>query len=210
MAHSPNNAWARLENLLVQHLPGMLDDLAPAATEADLDALAHTTNLDLPPFFRSLYLGHDGQEGAAPGLFFGMNFLSVSEAAREWENWTSLIRDTPELLEEISVDSHPDGAVQTVYAHPGWIPIASDGAGNHLAADFAPGPDGVAGQIISFGTDEPVRYVLAPSAMAFLEWCAEQLETGKAVVSPDPNAPGGQVLRVVEAVHLLDALRKRT
>jgi cell wall assembly regulator SMI1 len=205
----PSDPWPRLEAFLAAHLPRLRDDLAPGADEAALDALAHRTGLALPDDFRALYRGHDGQRGVAPGLFFGLRFLPTDEAGEEWHRWGSLLQGDPSLVETITVTAQPEGAVQAVYATPEWLPFASDGAGNHLAVDLAPGPDGTPGQVIAFGADEPVRRVLAPSARDFLAWCAHVCERGEAVVAPDAAAPGGQVLRLPEASHLLDALRVR-
>jgi len=201
-----SGAWPRLERFLAAHLPALLADLAPGASEADLDALAKKTGLDLPASTRAFYRAHDGQRGAASGLFLGMEFLSTSAAGEEWGRWTSLLKDDPTLAQEIVVTAQPEGAVQAVYAVPGWIPIASDGAGNHLAVDLAPGPKGTAGQVISFGTDEATRYVLAPSPLHLIAWCADALEAGTAIVAPEPDAPGGQRLRLRDTDHFLDAL----
>jgi cell wall assembly regulator SMI1 len=206
MPSSSDASWQRLERLLTARIPPLYRDLAPAADEAALDALSETTGLPLSESFRALYRGHDGQLGQAAGLFFGLNFLSAEEAAAEWRRWTSLIDNDPGLLTVIEVNAWPEGAVKAVYVDRGWIPIASDGSGNHLAADFAPGPRGTAGQIISFGTDEATRYVFAPSAPAFLDWCAGLIESSRAFVDADPREPGGMVLRTGKAGHLLDAL----
>jgi cell wall assembly regulator SMI1 len=206
MSSPVNSPWHRLERLLASRIPNLLQDLAPGASEADLDALMETTGLELPASFRALYAGHNGQLGEATGLFFGLNFISAQEAAAEWKRWTSLVEDDPSLLEAIEVEAHPEGAVKAVYVDPAWIPIASDGSGNHLAADFAPGPGGTSGQIISFGTDEATRFAFAPSATAFLDWCADLIESGRAAVAPAPHEPGGVVLRAGQAGHLLDAL----
>ncbi|CAN5470514.1 hypothetical protein BH23BAC4_BH23BAC4_15890 [soil metagenome] len=206
MSPTPNSSWLRLERLLASRIPNLLEDLARGAEEAELDALAEATGQELPATFRDLYYGHNGQLGEATGLFFGLNFVSAQEAAAEWQRWTSLIDDDASLLTDIEVDAHPSGAVKAVYADPAWIPIASDGSGNHLAADFAPGPGGTPGQIISFGTDETTRNVFAPSATAFLDWCADLIESGRAVVASAPHEPGGMVLQAGQAGHLLDAL----
>jgi internalin A len=206
MTSSPHPSWQRLEALLASRIPPLREDLAPGADEAALDALSRATGLELPASFRALYLGHDGQAGNATGLFFGLNFIPLQEAAAEWQRWTSLIEDDPDLLEDIEVAAHPEGAVKAVYAHRGWIPIASDGAGNNLAADFAPEPGGTPGQIISFGTDERTRYVFAPSSTAFLEWCADLIESGRAEVASVPHEPGGMALWADGEGHLLDAL----
>lgn len=194
--------WSRLEAHLARLAPEVLDDLAPGASDADLDRLDAATGLALPTSARDAYRVHDGQLDEAPGLFFGLRFLSASEAAEEWARWASVLDDDPDLVNDIEVTAHPEGAVEPVYASRAWLPIASDGAGNHLALDTAPGPEGTAGQVISFGADEPVRYVLAPSLPDFLAWCAERIEAGEAT-----PVDGG--LRLGSAGHLLDVLPER-
>ncbi|KAJ5169146.1 Glucan synthesis regulatory protein [Penicillium canariense] len=84
-------------------------------------------------------------------------------------------------------DSQPPGAVQKVYAHHGWIPLARDWGGNHIAIDLAPGPAGKWGQVIIFGRDYDCKYVIARSWAAFLAAFADDLCSGKAVVDEETN-----------------------
>lgn len=203
------DAWERFERYLTEHGPSLADDLAPGASGADLDALAERTGLALPDAFRAVYRHHDGQRSPTPGLFFGLHFLPAHEVGEEWGRWAELLRDDPALADDIDVSSHPDGAVRPTYFSTAWLPFASDGAGNHLAVDLDPGPQGTTGQVISFGADEDTRYVLAPSAAHFLGWCAQTCETGGAAVVADPDAPGGRTLLLEGEAgprNLLDAV----
>lgn len=84
-------------------------------------------------------------------------------------------------------DSQPPGAVQKAYAHPGWIPLARDWGGNHLAIDLAPGPAGKWGQVIIFGRDYDCKYVVARSWAAFLAIFADDLCSGKVLVDEETN-----------------------
>lgn len=205
MSDLDSAGWTRFERFLADHLPVLAADLAPPAAPADLDALAEATGLDLQGALAPLYDRHDGQTSPVPGLFFGLRFLPLAEAANEWSRWTGMIHDDPALLADIAVTSRPDGAVLPAYFSPAWMPFATDGAGNGLAVDLDPGSAGTAGQVVSFGADESVRRVLAPSAGAFIDWCADACESGLATVAPDPDAPGGLALHVGGAAHLLDA-----
>jgi cell wall assembly regulator SMI1 len=82
-------------------------------------------------------------------------------------------------------DSQPPGAIQRVYAHPAWIPLARDWGGNNLAVDLAPGPTGKWGQVILFGRDYDCKYVVARSWGAFLATVADDLNSGKWFVDED-------------------------
>lgn len=191
-------SWNALERALESHAPALRADLRPGASDAALRALEQATGLRLTPEACALFAGHDGQHGQAEGVFFGLKMLSATEAAEEWARWQDVLRETPDLAE--GFQGVPEGAVQPVYAHAGWLPFAHDGSGNHLALDFAPGPQGTPGQVISFGADEPTRYVWAPSAEAFLAWCAALFEDGRA------TGEGARVWLTAAPGHPFDAL----
>lgn len=84
-------------------------------------------------------------------------------------------------------DSQPPDAVQRVYAHPSWIPLARDWGGNNLAVDLAPGPTGKWGQVILIGRDYDCKYVVARSWAAFLAILADDLCSGKVQVDEETN-----------------------
>ncbi|KAI0379867.1 cell wall assembly and cell proliferation coordinating protein [Hypomontagnella monticulosa] len=84
-------------------------------------------------------------------------------------------------------ESVPQGAIQRAYAHPGWIPLVRDWGGNNLAVDLAPGPTGTWGQIILFGRDYDIKYVVAKSWGAFLAVVADDLNSSKWFVDEDTN-----------------------
>lgn len=84
-------------------------------------------------------------------------------------------------------DSQPPNAVQKVYAHPGWIPLARDWGGNNLAVDLAPGPAGTWGQVIIFGRDFDCKYVVSRSWASFLATVADDLGGDRWYVDEDSN-----------------------
>ena len=84
-------------------------------------------------------------------------------------------------------DSQPPGAIQKVYVHPAWIPLARDWGGNNLAVDLAPGPNGKWGQVILFGRDYDCKYVVARSWSAFLAIVADDLNSGKWFVDEETS-----------------------
>ncbi|KAL6946861.1 hypothetical protein ACO0QE_001713 [Hanseniaspora vineae] len=74
--------------------------------------------------------------------------------------------------------SIPPNTVQPVYAHHGWIPLVTDNAGNHIAIDLAPAPEGKVGQVIMFGRDFDVKFVVADNWGDFLLAFANDLIVG--------------------------------
>ena len=82
-------------------------------------------------------------------------------------------------------DSQPPRAIQKVYAHPGWVPLARDWGGNNIAVDLAPGPMGKWGQIIIFGRDYDCKYVVARSWSAFLAMVADDIGSEKVYVEEE-------------------------
>ena len=81
--------------------------------------------------------------------------------------------------------SQPPRAVQSAYAHSGWIPLARDWGGNNLAVDLAPGPTGRWGQVIAFGRDFDRKYVVARDWASFLAGVADDLAGPKARVDEE-------------------------
>lgn len=76
-------------------------------------------------------------------------------------------------------ESVPPLAIQKVYAHPAWIPLARDWGGNNLAVDLAPGPKGTWGQVILCGRDYDTKYVVARSWADLLATVAADLSSGR-------------------------------
>ena len=106
-----------------------------------------------------------------------------SAAAHEASGSGSLWRE--ELSDR--QDSQPPGAVQRVYAHASWIPLARDWGGNNLAVDLAPGPAGKWGQVILFGRDYDCKYVVARSWAALLAMLADDICSGKVQIDEETN-----------------------
>jgi len=165
--------------------PALRFELAPPATESDLDVAEATLGYALPPDLHALYLLHNGQSPSGHGLLGGLPFLPLDRALDEWTTW----RQYETAAHNGSYSSVPRGAVAETYTHAGWFPIARDGGGNNLAVDMAPGPNGIAGQVITFGRDESDLFAYAPSLIEFLERIVELAVAGRARVSDDADEP---------------------
>ncbi|KAL9015862.1 MAG: hypothetical protein Q9185_006756 [Variospora sp. 1 TL-2023] len=163
----------------------------------------------------SLQIHDGQERGGRPtGIIFGCMLLDCEEIVQEWKNWRVVNEEflanptvqrhqsfpkpfnlppqsnpgpNPLWREELldRQDSQPPRAIQKVYAHPGWIPLARDWGGNNIAVDLAPGPVGKWGQIIIFGRDYDCKYVIARSWAAFLAMVADDISSEKVFVEED-------------------------
>jgi len=102
--------------------------------------------------------------------------------------------------EDPGLNSRPEEAVRSANFIQAWLPVASDGAGNGLAVDLAPGRSCTAGQVITLGPDEETQLVPAPSLPAFLDWAAEQIYAGRVTQE-------GQDVRFQGTASFLDVAR---
>lgn len=147
----------------------------------------------LPAAVRESYLLVDGQEaessaGCSEGLFFGLQFLALEDVLDEWRFWREVDVDPAtgaNVRLRARMRSIPPGWVRPEYAHRGWVPLATDKAGNYLGVDLdpLPGGGGVAGQVIVFGRDFDTKVVLwrgdGPNGWAhWLAGFVDDLEAG--------------------------------
>ncbi|KAK4909168.1 Cell wall assembly regulator [Elasticomyces elasticus] len=88
-------------------------------------------------------------------------------------------------------DSQPPKAIQKCYSHPSWIPLARDWGGNNIAVDLAPGPMGKWGQIILFGRDYDMKYVIAKSWAHLLSIVADDITSSKVLVDEESEEGPG-------------------
>ncbi|MBI1371734.1 MAG: beta-1 3-glucan biosynthesis protein [Phycisphaera sp.] len=181
-AQSVGDAWDRIEAWAADNCPQILVDLAGPCKEASLARLEEDIGMPVPESFRASYERHDGQRPDAIGFIGGMQLLSLRYVRRHRAFWADLAASQTDkdanIVNEHCRSDRP-GAVKPVYANGLWVPFAYDRVGNHLGIDLDPGPNGVAGQIVNFGCDQNIKYVMAPSLEAFMHWYADQLEAGR-------------------------------
>ncbi len=175
------DCWARIEAWLAGHNPALHRSLRPPAAGADLAALEAAVGAGLPADFRDSWRVHDGTgdvEGNlvpardAPGDVYGnatmpggYYLMPCSEIASEWQSWKRLA----DVGEFAGRESRGGRGVQRAWWHPGWVPFASNGGGDSICLDLAPGPGGTAGQVITMSHETAEREVLASS---FGRWLA--------------------------------------
>lgn len=166
------NAW------YAAHLPPDRYRFNPPATEGKLDAFERLVGIKLPSSYRQLYRWHDGEEDDRWGHIYGLPLLPLREAGAQWTAWNRVLSSLGGDRYKIPGRVWPEGAVDSAYINPRWIPLTHDGSGNHIGLDFDPWPRGRVGQVILFGRDQDTKAVLAESLGRFLGWLAGLLESG--------------------------------
>lgn len=160
-----HETWIRLEQWLAKHDPARLADLRPPAKSGQLADLAATLRLVLPEELVDGLRRHDGQVRKGPGLFGEMAYSSCVAIATDWGSLTQLANDG----DFDDLPNAPDDGIASAWWHAGWIPFASNGAGDHLCIDMAPARGGRQGQIITFQHDHPRRRLIGSSLGTWLE-----------------------------------------
>lgn len=122
------------------------------------------TGFELPASIACLYACCNGSVEAIKG---GYSILNVDQLLEAWEQWKSIFDEW--TLGELKVHESDENKTLPMYTTPYWIPFMSDGNGNYIAVDLAPGKKGQAGQIITFGADEDTIKVLADDMQVFFE-----------------------------------------
>ncbi|WP_448163290.1 SMI1/KNR4 family protein [Bacillus mobilis] len=130
---------------------------APATIEEIQDA-ENEMGIAFPDELRNLYLAHNGEDKSGPGLFFGLPFLSLNQVLDEWRIWKRIEEDDFLNFDAFSI---PTECIKERYVNHNWIPISKDYGGNNIGIDVDPDEKGEVGQVINFGRDEEVKYVIA-------------------------------------------------
>ena len=173
-------AWKRLEVTLEAHRPVLLKSLRPGVADEDLTALAAALGRRLPAEVETFLKVHDGQGGGKRAAFisegdedFGnrFRFLRTTEIVREWRVWKELV-EGGEFRDRKSL---PDEGVRDDWYNLGWVPLTSDGLGDHHCLDLAPADGAHEGRIILVWHDREERTVVAESIEQWLHQLAEDL-----------------------------------
>lgn len=192
---------AHFDTWLTEHLPEAADSLNPHADDDGWARVEDELGVRLPADFIALYHWHDGQSRGCPtGIFYGMRFLSLQEVLIEWRFWAEEAESSGSIA-PIATD-----VVKQQAANRHWIPFAEDGGGNFLAIDLDPGPSGLRGQVINFGSDEDRHYVLAANVRQLIAWMMRELQAGNHSIEDDGDAHSFNILRPKSA-HFLDAAK---
>lgn len=132
-------------------------DTTDPVTEQQLTEIAAALERPVPPQLAALLRLSDGAavsravDDHRQTMTSGWELSSAAEIAAAHASWSALAADGP--YDGPAFDLGTPSVTLPRLVHPGWIPFAQDGGGNHLAVDTVPGPAGRAGQVLEFGPD---------------------------------------------------------
>jgi cell wall assembly regulator SMI1 len=155
------NAWSDFERWLSTNCPELDGILNAGATPEQLQAVESQLGIILPDDFKDFYRIHDGQVEGSPGLFDGMEFLSLSGILLEHKRLCKFVAN--EGMEQIDVDITADRGISPVYWKKSWVPYIRHDCGNYYCVDLAPTSEGVSGQIVGMWLMPPERSLLGRS-----------------------------------------------
>jgi cell wall assembly regulator SMI1 len=145
----------------------------------DVAMLEATLGAPLPDALLSLLARHDGAR-------FGLGRYRVLSAPDMETAWATQQRLAGPLAEADAL-AEPDPGVGPRWWCAGWVPFASDVAGNLLCVDSAPVGGGTVGQVVEFLLEEGRRRRLAPGLAEWLEEKSAALERGTLVALEQPD-----------------------
>jgi cell wall assembly regulator SMI1 len=181
--------WKRIEKSLRDVAPAALGTLSAGASAKVIGSAEKALGITFPQEVIESYRVHDGQSDAAPELFDGWRLLPMDRVVAEWTVWKKLL-DGGEFKGRQS-DAAPHHVSD--WWNPAWIPLTSNGAGDHHCLDLAPGRGGRSGQIIQMQHDGPERALVADSFRQWLADRAEELSTTAAITTGAPKSSGAAV-----------------
>jgi len=170
--------WCRIEDWLAVNAPNLAVSFCSPATKRDVTKTERYLGVRFPDDVRASYLRHNGHWS----LLAGWEWYSLDGLRRSWTTWK-------ELFAEGSIGGKRHGEddieVRGDWWNPSWVPVfhlESD----ELCLDFAPGSEGVSGQVIQTLNGEPFGpVVVAEDFRELLANFADELEAGKLIALPD-------------------------
>lgn len=168
--------WQRIENWLAENAPELHAGLPLGATEEEIVALETQMEVRFPDDFRESLQLHNGETTGSRPIYLigGESLCSLKNIFENWDCFT-------ELLQNGDFDGNKataTGPVKPDWWNVRWIPITSNGGGDHICLDVDPASGGRPGQVIQMWHDWGQREVLAESFTAWLSDFADDLEEG--------------------------------
>ena len=185
-----SDAWQRVHAWLGINAPKIMGNLNPPATDLELSATEKGFGQSMPREWHELYRAHNGMNSKANtgSLFFGMQFLPLDAAVREYEkNNVSGTSPVPVRAADTGIRA------EDIY-NPKWIAFGHDLGETLLRVDMAPSPDGKAGQVIFTDHADDTVILLAGSLTEFMSQFVQDLEGGRYFLNKQALEDGGQFL----------------
>lgn len=214
--------WSDYVAWLREHVPHAHANLAPPATDAQIEEVERVTGVTLPEAAKEIWRCNDGQREtmlasdlrAATPCIPTLSFLSTAKVIEVWRVWDELRKkEGPGGLESLDAGARSvlPGKVRPVYTHPAWIPWWSDPTrADYVGLDLDPDVEGRRGQIINFGRDEERHAVLAEDLDALLEILLDEVRSGAWAASTMPYGKDGSIDWFGEpGAHFFNALQRR-
>lgn len=173
------NDWTKIKDLLSTRGYLAKSKLNTGATKSDFDALEKHIGVTLPIKLKEFLSIHNGQDDEGAGIIFGVQILSTTGIKRHWDSWREI--DEEDMNEDSAdfMESDPKGYIKPMYTNRKWIPLTYDGGGNHIGIDYDPDERGNFGQIITFGSDEDTKHLIAPNFSEYIAKLSISLKSEK-------------------------------
>jgi cell wall assembly regulator SMI1 len=215
--------WSEYVAWLKEHVPHAYENLAPGATEAQLEEVERVTGYSLPEAAKHVWRLNDGQRetmiastrSTGTPCIPTLSFLSTTKVIEVWRTWDELRKnESPASLESLQSAGRSvfPGKVRPLYTHPAWIPLWSDPTrADYVGLDLDPDVQGTRGQIINFGRDEERHAVLADDLDALLAILLEEVRSGAWQASRMPYGKDGATIEWFGDPngHFFNALQRR-
>lgn len=182
--------WSDYVAWLKANVPLAYENLAPPATDAQIEAVERVTGVSLPDALKHVWRLNDGQretmiattKSPAVPCIPTLSFLSTAKVIEVWAQWDELRKsETPSSLASLDQAARSvfPGKVRPLYTHPAWIPLWSDPTrSDYIGLDLDPDERGTRGQIINFGRDEERHAVFADDLDGLLAILLEEVKSG--------------------------------
>jgi cell wall assembly regulator SMI1 len=159
--------WQQIEAEVRSRAPALTSRLLPPASPQALSRAEAALGVELPDSVVAVYLVHDGL--GVPAVLESRTrasaLLPLAEMLEHWRSLTGLLDEG--RFDDCAVEQ-VRGPVKADWYNRGWLPVASDGAGNYFCIDLDPAEGGTPGQVIAFRHDSPERWVEAPDLATFV------------------------------------------
>ena len=169
------NYWEQLINYLRYISEEFSDCVNSGASEKEIEKLEEKLNVAFPEDFKSFYQIHNGQRTDKFGMVPSGMILPLNNILSQLQIWKKII-DSGAIS---GIRSEPELGVKNDWYNLNWIPITSDGSGNHLCMDLDPAEGGRIGQIITVEHDSPERFIVAPSFEDWIQNIVNEFKDGE-------------------------------